>query len=153
MHCEHRRLHYGVQYLSFSCIHLLNVLRGHSESFPRYCNYKRGKQYPFRRVSLAMLTFGLLGLLVGISCLRLTSTTARSIHDSDAADSLIRTTTSGRVQGFLDVNTTGVPLNKWLGVRYAADTSGRNRWRPPQPVVVPGVFDASAYGPACLQGR
>ena len=64
-------------------------------------------------------------------------------------------TTSGLLQGFLDTETTDVPLKKWLGVPYAADTSGANRWRPPQPVAAaPGkVFNASAFGPACMQGR
>ncbi|KAJ7596830.1 carboxylesterase [Mycena floridula] len=71
------------------------------------------------------------------------------------ADSLIRLTTSGTIQGFRDSNTTDVVLNKWLGVRYADDTSGQNRWRPPQPVKIyeTVTFNASGYGPACLQGR
>jgi carboxylesterase type B len=64
-------------------------------------------------------------------------------------------TTSGQVQGFVDSTTTNRTLNKWLGVRYAEDTSGRNRWKPPQPIVpsLKDIFNASAYGPACLQGR
>lgn len=68
---------------------------------------------------------------------------------------LLVQTTSGLVQGFLDLNTTNVPLKKWLGVPYAADTSGANRWRPPQPfeATPEKVLDASAYGPACMQGR
>lgn len=68
---------------------------------------------------------------------------------------LLVQTTSGHIQGFLDTNTTDVPLKKWLGVPFAADTSGANRWRPPQPVkVTPGkVLNASVYGPACMQGR
>lgn len=63
-------------------------------------------------------------------------------------------TTSGPVQGYLDTNTTAVSLNKWLGMRFAADTSGANRWLPPQPVArdPSTVFDATAYGPACIQG-
>ncbi|KAK7032125.1 hypothetical protein VNI00_013299 [Paramarasmius palmivorus] len=74
------------------------------------------------------------------------------------ASELMVSTTSGRVQGFVDTSTPGIdiPLKKWLGVRYAADTSGDNRWRPPQPVAAKekeGVFNATAYGPACLQGR
>ncbi|CAL1699648.1 unnamed protein product [Somion occarium] len=62
-------------------------------------------------------------------------------------------TTSGPVHGFLDTNTTSVPLNKLLGMPFAADTSGQNRWRPLKPVFHEDVFDASAYGPACMQGR
>ncbi|KAL0576436.1 hypothetical protein V5O48_005541 [Marasmius crinis-equi] len=71
---------------------------------------------------------------------------------------LIVSTTSGKVGGYLDVSVPGVtiPLKKWLGMRYGADTAFENRWRPPQPVVVSDageIFDATSYGPACLQGR
>ncbi|GLB37994.1 putative carboxylesterase family protein [Lyophyllum shimeji] len=68
---------------------------------------------------------------------------------------LIVSTTSGRVEGYLDTETTTVPLRKWLGIRYAQDTAGENRWRPPQPIkLIPKpIFNATAYGPACLQGR
>ncbi|KDQ08356.1 hypothetical protein BOTBODRAFT_569583 [Botryobasidium botryosum FD-172 SS1] len=62
-------------------------------------------------------------------------------------------TTSGPVLGYQDTNTTAIPLNKWLGVRFAADTSYNNRWRPPQSYYSPDVYNASAYGPACMQGR
>ena len=65
-------------------------------------------------------------------------------------------TTSGNVLGFLDNATVpGTPLQKWYGIRYAQDTSGANRWRPPKPFVDTSgsVFNASAFGPACLQGR
>lgn len=67
----------------------------------------------------------------------------------------IVSTSSGLVKGTLDTKTTpDAPLLKWLGIHFAQDTSGHNRWRPPQPVhPSPGVFDASEYGPACLQGR
>ncbi|KAI0701389.1 carboxylesterase [Cytidiella melzeri] len=87
---------------------------------------------------------------------------AFAVHGSDSTSvsispsrQLLVETTSGVIQGFLDTNTTSLPLNKWLGVPYADDTSGENRWRPPQPVKVkPGqVIDATAYGPACMQGR
>lgn len=79
----------------------------------------------------------------------------RVVASEQTQDSLLVQTTSGLIQGFLDTNTTDVPLKKWLGVPYADDTSGANRWRPPQPVKVkPGqVIDASAYGAACMQGR
>ena len=50
-----------------------------------------------------------------------------------AADPLLVQTTSGKVRGYLDANTTSVPLQKWYGVRFAQDTSGANRWRPPKP--------------------
>ncbi|KAH8112629.1 carboxylesterase, partial [Phellopilus nigrolimitatus] len=69
--------------------------------------------------------------------------------------SLLVSTSSGPVQGFLDTNTTSVALQKWYGVRFAEDTSGVNRWRPPQPFVDTSgaIFNASQFGPACLQGR
>jgi carboxylesterase type B len=67
---------------------------------------------------------------------------------------LLQGTTSGAVLGHVDnANGTSAPLLKWYGVRYAASTAGANRFRPPQPVVPPrGVFNASGFGPACLQG-
>ncbi|KAH6897943.1 carboxylesterase [Coprinopsis sp. MPI-PUGE-AT-0042] len=59
------------------------------------------------------------------------------------------------VSGFLDTNTTSVPLKKWLGIPFAQTTDGKNRWKPPVRIVpeYSSVFNASAYGPACLQGR
>lgn len=71
-------------------------------------------------------------------------------HDSD----LIVSTTSRPVQGYSDTNTTSVKLNKWLGIPFAQDTSGKNRWRAPQHLLVSRkIFNATAYGPACMQGR
>ncbi len=80
---------------------------------------------------------------------------ADSQNFTTSDNNLLVKTTSGFIQGFLDTNTTSVPLNKWLGVPYADDTSGENRWRPPQPVKVKAgqVINASAYGVACMQGR
>lgn len=70
------------------------------------------------------------------------------------SESLLVTTTSGRVYGFRDTNTTTVSLQKWYGLRYAQDTSGPNRWNPPKPYSdTINVFNASSFGPACLQGR
>lgn len=65
-------------------------------------------------------------------------------------------TTSGKVQGYLDGSTTSTQLQKWYGIRFAQDTSGRNRWRPPQPFTDANpdtVFNATEFGPACMQGR
>lgn len=71
-----------------------------------------------------------------------------------AADTPLVQTTSGKVQGFLDTNTTSVPLHKWYGVRFAQDTTGANRWLPPKPYFDgTAIFNATVYGPACLQGR
>lgn len=101
------------------------------------------------------VAFHLLALTgcVLLAALRVVAATKQQLgeHPND----LLVQTTSGLVQGFLDTNTTDVPLKKWLGVPYADDTSGSNRWRPPQAVKVkPGhIIDASAYGPACMQGR
>lgn len=82
---------------------------------------------------------------------------ALDVVNASSSHSNVVQTTSGRVAGFTDTKTvSNVTLNKWLGIPFAADTSGPNRWRPPQPVRVLSnhtVFNASAYGPACLQGR
>ncbi|EIW79549.1 carboxylesterase [Coniophora puteana RWD-64-598 SS2] len=69
-------------------------------------------------------------------------------------DPLIRNTTTGTYNGYLDTNTTGVPLYKWYGMHFAATTAGANAWRPPQPYDVPeGVQNATAMGDACMQGE
>lgn len=97
-----------------------------------------------------------------------TLTASTSTPDTNTnVDPLLVQTTSGLIRGFLDTTTTApISLQKWYGVRYAQDTSGANRWRPPQ-AIVPAhsnasslesggeatVFNASAFGPACLQGR
>lgn len=93
--------------------------------------------------------------LVVLGCILLTTLRVVAAASAPAANDFLVQTTSGLLQGFLDVNTTDVPLKKWLGVPYADDTSGANRWRPPQPVNVEDgqVINATAYGPACMQGR
>ncbi|KAF5317269.1 hypothetical protein D9611_003493 [Ephemerocybe angulata] len=92
-----------------------------------------------------------------ILSLGLAPLTRAGIPQPNWRDAVKRPTTSGIVEGVVD-NTTvpSTPLIKWLGVRYAQDTSGQNRWKPPKAVIPhPGekAFNASAYGPACLQGR
>ncbi|GJN75836.1 hypothetical protein PLICBS_009942 [Purpureocillium lilacinum] len=45
------------------------------------------------------------------------------------------------------------PVDAWLGVDYAIQPVGENRFRPIQgvPAPFPGVHDAGKYGPACTQ--
>ncbi|PPQ71017.1 hypothetical protein CVT24_011933 [Panaeolus cyanescens] len=64
-------------------------------------------------------------------------------------------TTSGPVLGYVDATTVPtVRLTKWLGIPYAEDTGGQNRWKPPIPRRPDSsIFNATVYGPACLQGR
>ena len=94
-------------------------------------------------------------LWLTLSVVLLAVNVSASSESLPSSKDLLVHTTSGLIQGFLDTYTTDVPLKKWLGVPFADDTSGANRWRPPQPVkVTPGkVLNASAYGPACMQGR
>ncbi|KAH8084353.1 carboxylesterase [Cristinia sonorae] len=80
-------------------------------------------------------------------------TLAGPVSSEASKESLLVSTTSGIVQGFLDTNTTSVPLNKWLGVYFAEDTSGVNRWRPPKKTFRRGIQNAKSFGPACMQGR
>ena len=96
-----------------------------------------------------------LHLLAFTGCVLLTALRVVARVTEEATNDLLVQTTSGLLQGFLDVNTTDVPLKKWLGVPFADDTSGQNRWRPPQPVKVQAgqTFNATAFGPACMQGR
>lgn len=98
---------------------------------------------------------GRLLLPIFYAFLLVNATTALTHPQPNGLD-LKRLTTSGVVEGFVDDTTTPqTPLLKWLGVRFAQDTSGKNRWKPPQPYrsILDVVFNASEYGPACLQGR
>lgn len=63
------------------------------------------------------------------------------------ASSAVVETTRGRVRGTV---TDGISAYK--GIRYGADTSGRNRFLPPRPVAPwTGVLDAVAVGPIAPQ--
>jgi carboxylesterase type B len=77
------------------------------------------------------------------------------VHSDASKNPLLVRSTSGLVSGFLDINTTSVALKKWLGIPFAQTTAGKNRWKPPKRIVpeYSSVFNASLYGPACLQGR
>lgn len=92
--------------------------------------------------------------LLAASALAFVSAASDSDSSSSSNNPLVVKTTSGTIRGYLDTNATSVPLHKWYGVRYAQDTSGENRWVPPKPYSdTKNVFDATAYGPACMQGR
>lgn len=44
----------------------------------------------------------------------------------------------------------GVPYESYMGIPYAEDTSGKNRWAPPVPKANwNGTWDATVYGPTC----
>ncbi|TFK22643.1 carboxylesterase [Coprinopsis marcescibilis] len=92
----------------------------------------------------------LLGLL-----LHSTQVSAAEFTPRESRSPLVVRTTSGLVEGVLDAITASHPLHKWLGVPFAQTTAGKNRWNPPLRVIPhpTRVFNASAYGPACLQGR
>lgn len=54
-------------------------------------------------------------------------------------------TTSGVILGHISPNRTDV--TEYLGIPYAASTSGSQRWLPPQRFVSAENFTASIYGP------
>ncbi|KAG8777340.1 hypothetical protein FRC12_000429 [Ceratobasidium sp. 428] len=86
----------------------------------------------------------------------LAASSSAAIEIGSDFNSLVRRTTSGSVLGYHDnVTIPDTTINKWLGIRYAQDTAGSNRWRPPQRVLpsTRAVFNATQFGPACLQGR
>lgn len=71
-----------------------------------------------------------------------TSALAPSIGRTESGP--IAKTRAGRVRGS---RRDGV--NVFLGVPYGADTSGKNRWLPPKPVIAwSGVQEATVFGPA-----
>ncbi|KLO05491.1 carboxylesterase [Schizopora paradoxa] len=101
-----------------------------------------------------MLLYSLATLACASTLSLLPALASTDADSSSESNSLLVKTTSGNVLGFLDDTTTTVPLQKWYGVRFAADTSGENRWRPPQPFSdTKNTFNASGFGPACMQGR
>lgn len=85
------------------------------------------------------------GLLAGIAGLGFTPGLARAAGEADIFP--VVETAQGRLRGMASG---GVSMFK--GVRYGADTSGRNRFRPPQPPPKwAGVRDAFAYGQVAPQ--
>jgi para-nitrobenzyl esterase len=63
------------------------------------------------------------------------------------ADSLIATTTQGRVRGTLDEG-----IHVFKGIPYGADTGGANRWLPAKPPTPwSGIRDALEHPPAAMQ--
>lgn len=107
---------------------------------------------PRRRSASPSLLATLGFLLVGAASASPRDTT--TLVSNPDPDPLIVKTTSGPVRGYID-NTTipTIPLRKWYGIRYADDTSGENRWKPPRAVFNGTLFDAREFGPACMQGR
>lgn len=89
-----------------------------------------------------------------ISLLLALVTAQNETSNASSKNSLLVQSTSGPILGYLDDTTVpSTPLQKWYGVRFAQDTSGENRWTPPKPFTSNEVFNASAFGPACMQGR
>ena len=65
-----------------------------------------------------------------------------------ANDATTVTTAQGHLVGFIAANGAHV----WRGVRFAADTSGENRWRAPKPAPEwEGVKEALSFAPVCPQ--
>ncbi|CAM5261150.1 Carboxylesterase type B domain-containing protein OS=Streptomyces aurantiogriseus OX=66870 GN=GCM10010251_82770 PE=4 SV=1 [Streptomyces aurantiogriseus] len=92
---------------------------------------------------------------VGVLCLGLLSPAAVDALRAGPADpettarpaSLVVQTDKGRVRG-----TARTGYDEWLGIPYAADASGANRWKPPQPVARwSGIRDATTFGDRCAQ--
>ena len=85
------------------------------------------------------------GLLAGIAGLGFAPGAARAAGEADIFP--VVETAQGRLRG---MTSGGVSMFK--GIRYGADTSGRNRFRPPQPPPKwAGVKDAFAYGQVAPQ--
>ncbi|MEU6139580.1 carboxylesterase family protein [Streptomyces sp. NPDC047081] len=99
---------------------------------------------PSGRLAVALAAVGVLGLgllsPVAADALKANAASARPT-------SLVVQTDSGKVRG---VGRTG--YDQWLGIPYAADPVGRNRWKSPQPVAKwPGVRDGGAFADRCAQ--
>src|SRR6201996_4679653 len=85
------------------------------------------------------------GIVLGVAGTTLGSIAASSPRPPTQPQSLIVSTTAGRLQG----RATG-PVAQYLGVPSAAPPPGALRWQPPQPVTPwNGVRSALAYGGRC----
>jgi len=61
-------------------------------------------------------------------------------------------TSSGKVVGLVEKGYTDIPIYSYKGIPYAADTSGANRWQPPQdPEPWSGVRNTTTWGHMCMQ--
>ena len=66
----------------------------------------------------------------------------------DLAPETLRSVSTGDVMGFISENGSYT----WRGIPYAADTSGKNRWRAPRPATIwDGAWAANQFAPACPQ--
>ncbi|MER5438466.1 carboxylesterase family protein [Streptomyces sp. NPDC002790] len=101
------------------------------------------------RLSVLAATAGAVAL--GVAPVAGTALSAPS-GDADAGGvqrpaSLVVGTADGKVRG---AARTG--YNQWLGIPYAADAAGKNRWKAPQPVKKwSGARDARAFSDRCAQ--
>ncbi|WP_210588779.1 carboxylesterase/lipase family protein [Streptomyces sp. GESEQ-35] len=93
------------------------------------------------RATLAIVSLLALGLTAPVVA------RAQSPDSASRPTSTTVATSDGKVRGD---RRTG--YDEWLGIPYAADASGTNRWKPPQPVTKwSGVRDATAFGNRCAQ--
>ncbi|MEV6483643.1 carboxylesterase family protein [Streptomyces sp. NPDC051576] len=102
---------------------------------------------PFNKSAIAFAAVGVLGLgllsPVAADALRTGAGPVAATHPS----SLVVRTDAGKVRGD---SRTG--YDEWLGISYAADPSGANRWKSPQPVAKwSGVRNATAFANRCAQ--
>jgi para-nitrobenzyl esterase len=73
-----------------------------------------------------------------------------SLAAASTADAQVKIA-SGLVQG---TTIAGTAIRVFKGIPYAAPPVGDLRWQPPRPAAPwQGVRDATAFGPACLQGK
>ena len=87
---------------------------------------------------------GILALPLCLSACSANTTAAKPISN----DATTVTTAQGHLVGFTAANGAHV----WRGVRFAADTSGENRWRAPKPAPAwEGVKEALNFAPVCPQ--
>lgn len=82
--------------------------------------------------------------LAAVITLTLTLTLCVAAHASSCAPTAITDTATYR-------GTHKNHVEAFLGVQYAQDTSGKNRFKPPIPFAPSGLLDATRPGPACPQ--
>ncbi|MFF4260208.1 carboxylesterase/lipase family protein [Streptomyces sp. NPDC001663] len=98
------------------------------------------------RAAVAWAAAGVLGLGL-LSPVAADALSARADTTAAHPSSLVVRTDAGQVRG-----DSRDGYDEWLGISYAADPSGANRWKPPQPVARwSGVRNATAFANRCAQ--
>ncbi|MFK4106571.1 carboxylesterase/lipase family protein [Streptomyces sp. NPDC019531] len=99
------------------------------------------------RARATLAAVSLLGLGITPVVAQATQSGGATASQYSRPTSTVVQTTNGKVRGAHQTD-----YDEWLGIPYAADASGANRWKPPQPAGRwSGVRDATEFSDRCAQ--